>query len=35
MGLEGVKDDIREILEVYIALHLILDNIFVIWEEIG
>ena len=31
----GVKDDIRAIQEVYIALHIIFDNIFVKWEEIG
>ena len=35
MGLEGVMDDILEIQEVYIALHIIFDNIFVKWEEIG
>ena len=35
MGLEGVMDDILEIQEGYIALHIIFDNIFVKWEEIG
>ena len=35
MGLEGVMDDILEIQEVYIALHIFFDNIFVKWEEIG
>ena len=35
MGLEGVMDDILEIQEVYIALHIIFYNIFFKWEEIG